>query len=78
VVNGVTAGVFPKNEELIRVEKLLDDECFFAPFRERLADWRSYHSNYKYYKINKMIPVGMKQIGSGNSPLPTTLSLNST
>jgi len=23
------------NEELMQVDKLLDDECFFAPFREK-------------------------------------------
>jgi len=29
--------LFQMNEELTRVDKLLDDECFFAPFRERFG-----------------------------------------
>jgi IS5 family transposase len=29
--------LFHMNEELTRVDKLLDDECFFAPFRERFG-----------------------------------------
>lgn len=34
---GVTAELFYLNEELTRVDKLLDDERFFAPFRERFG-----------------------------------------
>ena len=33
---GITAGAFP-DEELTQVDKLLDDDRFLAPFRERFS-----------------------------------------